>query len=74
MTFDLNPNMSKQSVHNQTELMALIREAYKKGSEDVLDGTRWYTHEGQFICKSNCALVEFELEFADLSSTTYQVE
>ena len=61
------------SVHNEKELRALILEAYKNGNEDKYNGARWYTHQGQFIAKSNCRLVEVELELADLSSVTFEV-
>lgn len=66
--------MNKQTVHGGMEAKALIKEAYAQGIENKYDGTRWYSHEGVFIFKSNCRLTEVELELPDLSSVTFEIE
>jgi len=65
--------MVKQTVHNLMEAKVLIKESYARGEEQMYDGTRWYTHQGAFICLSNTFLTEFTLHLDTKDSLTVEV-
>ena len=65
--------MDKERVHNQLEAETLIKEAFACGTEEKYDGTRFFTHEGEFLFKCHIRLTEYEMIWANGSGTTVEV-
>lgn len=65
--------MDKERVHNRLEAETLIKEAFAKGEEEKYDGTRFFTHEGEFLFKCHIRLTEYEMIRSDGSGTTVEV-
>lgn len=61
------------TAHNLNEVKALIKEAFSRGNEEDFSGTQWIAHGGEFLCKSEIKLTEFELVMPDRSSITIEV-
>jgi hypothetical protein len=60
--------MQKQTVHNLNEVKALIKESFSRGDELTFDGTKWFKHDGQYLCKSFIRDTEFELTVEDVDT------
>lgn len=65
--------LKKQYVHNLNEVKALVKEAYAPGREDMYQGTLWYSHTGEFICRSKISDIDFELVLENRDSLTIDV-
>lgn len=65
--------MNKERVHNQLEAEILIREAFSRGDEEKYDGTRFFTHDGEFLFKCHIRLTEYEMILDDGSGITKEV-
>jgi hypothetical protein len=65
--------MDKERVHNQLEAETLIKEAFSRGTEEKYDGTRFFTHDGEFLFKCHIRLTEYEMIWSDGSGTTVEV-
>lgn len=50
---------TKETVHNELEAKILIEEAYSQGNEDMYNGTKFYTHSGEFLFKCETNLVSY---------------
>jgi propanediol utilization protein len=59
---------TKMTVHNLMEVKALIKESFAQGAEHEFNETKWFSHAGQYICKSFVRDVEFELVVEDIQS------
>lgn len=61
--------MRKERVHNEFEAKALIREAFKKGTEDKYNGCKFWTHDEEFlfICtiETNGFVMNFDEEIVE---------
>lgn len=58
----------KQTVHNVTEIKALVKEAYMKATELDLHKAKWFSHDGKFLATSHIRDTEFELVVEDVNS------
>lgn len=67
-----NMYQKKQTVHNELEARALIKEAYQRGDQDEYDNNKWFTHAGEFLFTSEIRFTEFELHQKS-GSTTVEV-
>lgn len=65
--------MKKMTVHNLMEVKALIKEHYQSGSEMDYEDTRWFTHDGEFLCQSSIFDTDFCLYLPDKSSLLVEV-
>ncbi len=66
--------LRKQTVHNLNEVKALIKEAFARGDEWRYEGTEWFSHDGEKLCKSIIHAIEAELVMPDMSSTTFEID
>ena len=60
--------MEKMTAHNLMEVKALIKEAFACGMELNCDGTRWFSHSGEYLAQSFIRNTEFELVVEDVDS------
>lgn len=65
--------MEKMTAHNLMEVKALIKEAFACGMELNFDGTRWFSHSGEFICLSSIDHTDFTLHLDTKESVTVEV-
>ena len=65
--------MRRERVHNEFEGIVLIKEAFKKGTEDKYDGTKFYTHEGDYLFKVEIRTTEFEVIYPTNNSVTIEL-
>lgn len=73
----------KQNVHNILEVKALLKEELLSGDPDKYNGTMWYSHSGEYLCRSICTVNYlcrsictvniFHLEFPNNTVESYQI-
>ena len=64
---------TKETVHNELEAKTLIEEAYSRGTEEMYQGTKFYTHAGQFLFTCEINLVTYSRHMPNGDTVTKEL-
>ena len=63
----------KMTVHNITEVKALIKESINSGDVEKFNGAQWFSHNGEYICRSFTSFEMFHLELPNVTTETIRL-
>jgi len=63
----------KNTAHNLNEVKALTKEMILSGDIETFNGMTWYTHAGEYICRTFTGLDMFHLELPNVTTETIRM-